>query len=330
MSLLKPSEKIGNTFQNPIPTRQLTEDFFTILRRQFTAQKGRTPGAELGPFNTDPKTYNVKPPEGLRVTWFGHSSILIEVDGVKILTDPVWHRASPVQFAGPKRFFKAPLPLSELPPLDIILISHDHYDHLDKLAVAQLKDRNCTWICPLGVKSILSDFGVQPEKIFELDWMQSTITANQVKITALPARHFSGRGVFNRNQTLWASFAIKGPEHSVYYGADSGPFLEGYKEIGQAFGPFHLALLEIGAYGDGWGNIHMGPENAVLAAKALNAEVLMPIHWGTFNLAQHPWKEPVERALKAAEAESVSLLLPEPGVPCYADAGICRWWERAK
>jgi L-ascorbate metabolism protein UlaG (beta-lactamase superfamily) len=241
---------------------------------------------------------------------------LIEIDGVRTLIDPVWDkRAAPTQWAGPKRFFPPPLALEDLPPIDAVIISHDHYDHLGAVTIqrlAQLENlRNTKWITPLDVVAILSTFGVQPSRCTELNWMDS-INVESLTITALPARHFSGRSLLNRFETLWASFVLAGPKHRVYYGADSGEW-NGFREIGEAFGPFDLTMLEIGASDPLWIDVHMGPEGAVRTFRALGSHGLfMPIHWGLFDLALHPWKQPIE---SVSAVPDLKLWSPTPGTP---------------
>ena len=206
-------------------------------------------------------------------------------------------RAAPTTWAGPKRFFPPTMRLEDLPPLDAVIISHDHYDHLGAWTVRGLarmeSQRRARWITPLGVGSLLRGFGVAKEQITELNWLDEA-RVGAVGIRALPARHFSGRSLFNRFETLWASFALTGPEHRVYYGADSGEWF-GFGEIGAAYGPFDLTMLEIGAFNALWADIHMGPEGAVRSFGAMGGGgLLMPIHWGLFDLALHPWLEPIE------------------------------------
>lgn len=290
---------------------------------------GRTPSQPPGPFHADLQIINHLPPDALRITWMGHSSTLIEIDGKRFLTDPLWYkRASPFPGIGPKRFFENPLPIDKLPVIDRILLSHDHYDHLDKDAILHLTStKKIPVICMLGVGKRLQKWGVSESLITELDWWQDTEIESDFLITALPARHFSGRSMIDRFTTLWGSFAIKGPIHNVYFGADSG-YYDGFKKIGQQLGPFDLTMLDTGAYNAEWATIHMGPENAVQAHLDLKGKLLMPIHWGTFNLAMHPWTEPVEKVIKAAEAKNVTLLLPAPGETRDVDEGAynSKWW----
>jgi L-ascorbate metabolism protein UlaG (beta-lactamase superfamily) len=276
----------------------------------------RSPKYPLGPFHTDHRIYETSPASGLRITWFGHSSSLVEIDGVRILIDPVWdERAAPTQWAGPKRFFPPPLALEDLPPIDAFLISHDHFDHLGAGTVHRLARmesfRQTRWITTLGVGAILSSMGVAPARTKELNWTEQ-VNVGSLTITTLPARHFSGRSLFNRFQTLWASFALIGPRHRVYYGADSGEWY-GFRNIGEAFDPFDLTMLEIGASDPMWIDIHMGPEGAVRSFRALGGHGLfMPIHWGLFDLALHPWQQPIE---SVRAVESLQLWSPTPGVP---------------
>ncbi len=289
---------------------------FKVGPRFFLGTAARSPRQPLGPFHTDVGVYATRPASGLRVTWFGHASSLVEIDGTRILIDPVWdERAAPTKWAGPKRFFAPPLSLERLPPIDAVLISHDHYDHLGAgtmQRLAQLETFRATrWITTAGVAAVLQRFGIDRTRCTELDWTESA-TVGPLTITALPARHFSGRSLFNRFETLWASFALVGPTHRVYYGADSGEW-HGFREIGEKFGPFDLTMLEVGAFDSLWAGIHMGPEGAVRTFHALGGHGLfMPIHWGLFDLALHPWKQPIENVMAV---EGLKLWSPSPGEP---------------
>jgi len=270
-----------------------------------------------------------RPPEtGLRVTWLGHSTLLIEIDGVRLLTDPVWgQRASPFAFAGPKRFHPPPAPLSALPALDAVIVSHDHYDHLDRSTIRALAATPAPFITSLGVGAHLEKWGVPATRITELDWWDVT-RVKDVTITAAPAQHFSGRGIKDRNTTLWSSFHLRGPTHSLFYGADTG-LTDEYIDIGRRFGPFDMVALEIGAYHPSWGDIHLGPDNALAAYGMLGSGAFLPIHWGTFNLAVHPWDEPIETVLPHASSLHVPLVTPrlgEPLEPSRANAPD-PWWR---
>ena len=329
MSYLQPSRKEGKKYLNPVPTFMgVKGGMMKTMWQMLTVKEERVPKKTLGPFSTNPEIYETAPASGLRITWMGHSSLLIEIDGKRVLTDPVWGRASFVSWAGPKRFFDAPIALKDLPSLDAIIISHDHYDHLDSSVICQFVASSVRFICPLGVAEVLSKMGISKNRITELDWMDSTTIGKDCTITAVPARHFSGRGVVNRNESLWASFVIKGHTHNIFHGADSG-WHPVFEEIGKAFGPFDLTTLEIGAYGEGWPDIHMGPDHATNAHLALNGKLMMPIHWGTFNLALHAWDEPVKRVQNYAREKGIDLVLPKPGEPTEINGTphISRWWE---
>jgi len=329
---------MGRRFLNPVPTE--IGGFSTMLKvlPLYFANKAETvPRRKLGPFATDVAVYAAAPESGLRVTWMGHSSLLVEIDGVRVLIDPVWdERASPVRWAGPKRFFAAPVRLEDLPPVDVVLVSHDHYDHLGKATIQRLAKlasmRGAQWVTSLGVgRSLLQAFGVDAARITELDWTQRVEVADgRLEITGLPARHFSGRGMFNRFETLWSSFVLKGAKHSVYFGADSG-WWEGFAEIGAVYGPFDLTMLEIGAYDALWSGIHLGPDGAAKAFAALGGTgLLMPIHWGLFDLALHAWRQPIERLLEVALERGIRLWAPEPGRPTEVVAGVevrSDWWR---
>lgn len=269
------------------------------------------------------------PPEtGLRVTRLGHSTLLIEIDGVRILTDPVWSsRVSPLAFAGPKRFHPPPVPLAALPPLDVVLVSHDHYDHFDRPTIRALARNGASFVTSLGVGTAMESWGVPPERITELDWWEHT-EVNGVTITAAPAQHFSGRGIKDRNSTLWSSMHLRGPRHSFFFGADSGLTPE-FKEIGHRLGSFDVVALEIGAYHPSWGDIHLGPEHALVARGMLGSGAVLPIHWGTFNLAIHPWDEPAETIVRLAPTSEVQVLMPRFGdaiEPSRVES-IDPWWR---
>ncbi|MET7684741.1 MBL fold metallo-hydrolase [Streptomyces sp. NPDC005423] len=260
-----------------------------------------------------------KPPAtGLRLTWMGHSSVLAEIDGHRVLFDPVWgDRCSPFPFAGPKRLHPAPLPLAALGPVDVVVISHDHYDHLDLPTIRALAGTDTVFAVPLGVGAHLEHWGVSPDRLRELDWHE-TAKVGGITLTATPARHFCGRGLRNTQHTLWASWVVAGDEHRIYHSGDTGYF-EGFKEIGAEHGPFDATMIQIGAYSDFWPDIHMTPEEGMRAHLDLQGGrphgVMMPIHWATFNLATHPWAEPGEGTLAAGHAAGAPLALPRPGEP---------------
>jgi L-ascorbate metabolism protein UlaG (beta-lactamase superfamily) len=330
---LQRSQRKGRIYVNPVPTTVGGPGMmFRVLAKMLANRKVRVPRHPLGPFRTGATVYAAPPVSGLRVTWFGHSSSLVEIDGVRLLIDPVWDRlASPLTWAGPVRFFPPTLALEELPGLDAVLISHDHYDHLGEATVRRLAQLQpeVRWVTSLRVGEDLQRFGVRADRITELDWTE-TVDVEGLKITSLPSRHFSGRSPFNRFETLWAAFALRGDKHNVYYGADSG-WWEGFAEIGAVHGPFDLTMLEVGAYNELWHQIHLGPDGAARAFRALGGSgLLMPIHWGLFNLALHGWQWPIERILEVAKAEGLKLWFPEPGLPTEVVSGVelrSDWWR---
>ncbi len=295
----------------------------------------RSPKRPPGPFRTDARIFEQTPASGLRITWMGHSSMLIEMDGLRMLIDPVWdQRASPFAWSGPKRFFPAPLALEDMPELDVVLVSHDHFDHLGKQTIGKLSQlapaHRAHWVTSLGVGKELTKFGVRRDAIQELDWTES-IAVKNVNFTALPARHFSGRSLLNRFETLWSSFVLRGSRHNVYFGADSG-YWKGFAEIGSAYGPFDVTMLEIGAFNELWKQIHMGPDGAAQAFAEMGAHgLLMPIHWGLFQLAPEGWRQPMEKMTAVAGQRGWKLWSPEPGVPTEVVAGSAHcseWWKR--
>ncbi|HLH02582.1 MAG TPA: MBL fold metallo-hydrolase [Bryobacteraceae bacterium] len=329
--LLAPARREGRRYLNPVPTRVGGLSLLFKVGPKFFLSGNRLPRTPLGPFHTDPAIYERAPRSGLRITWIGHATSLVEIDGTRILIDPVWEpRAAPTNWFGPKRFFRAPLRLADLPKLDAVILSHDHYDHFGTETVRTLAGlsatRDAQWIMPLGVGKLARRLGVPAARCRELNWMDD-VRAGSIRITAVPARHFSGRGLFDRFHTLWASFAIAGPEHRLYYGADTGEW-EGFGEIGARFGPFDLAMLGIGAADGLWADIHTDAEGAVRSFRALGSRgLLMPIHWGLFDLAFHHWRQPIEALWKMA---GVRLWSPTPGVPSEVTAGEelrSEWWR---
>ena len=262
--------------------------------------------------------------------------MLFEFNNIRILTEPMFgERASPVGFAGPRRFQPAPITVADLPPLDAVLISHDHYDHLDQPTILQLAKKPeiaPRFITSLGVGSHLEAWGIAPDRITELDWWEQTAVANSndtLTLTATPAQHFSGRGL-TRDQTLWSSFVLKNEHHSMFFGADSGLTPE-YADIARRLGPFDLSMLEIGAFHPAWANIHLGPQGALDAMKLIGGGRLLPIHWATFDLGLHPWDEPAEDLLKfAAQHPETQLIMPLPGQPIEPTALTTLntpWWR---
>ena len=270
------------------------------------------------------------PHSGLRATWLGHSTVLIEIGGVRVLTDPVWGpRASPLSLAGPKRFQPVPVTLREMPPVDAVIVSHDHYDHLDYPTIRALANTDIPFVTSLGVGAHLEGWGVRPERITELDWWEShELPRGGVRITAAPSQHFSGRSFGARNPTLWSSFVIRSDRHGVFFSGDTGLTTE-YEDIRARLGPFDLVLLEVGAFHPAWGDIHLGPENA-LRAHAMLGGAFLPVHWGTFSLSTHAWDQPAEVLVELGSKAATRLVMPKLGQaiePTLADGRIDPWWR---
>ncbi len=275
-------------------------------------------------------TWTRPPGSGLRATWLGHSTVLIEIDGWRVLTDPVWGpRASPSRFIGPKRFQPVPIAIRELPPLDAVIVSHDHYDHLDFTTMRQMRKATGPIVTSLGVGAHLESFGIAPERIVELDWWEShRIPGTGLTLHAAPSQHFSGRGLKDGNRTLWSSFVIESPRHRVFFSGDTGPTAE-HGEIRARLGPFDLVMIEVGAFHPAWGNIHLGPQNALAAHALLGGGPMLPVHWGTFNLALHPWDEPAETLVRLAPKTGARLVMPRLGEPVEPshERAIEPWWR---
>jgi L-ascorbate metabolism protein UlaG (beta-lactamase superfamily) len=268
---------------------------------------------------------------GLRATWLGHSTVLIEIDGFRVLTDPVWGpRASPSRLAGPKRFQPVPVSLRALPPIDVVIVSHDHYDHLDYPTIRELAKRGVPFVTSLGVGAHLEAWGVDPQRITELDWWEShSVPDTGLAITAAPSQHFSGRGLKDRNATLWSSFVIRSQKHAVFFSGDTGLTTE-YAIIRERLGPFDLVMLEVGAFHPAWGDIHLGPQNALKALTLLGGGPFLPVHWGTFSLAMHAWDQPAELLLELGAKSGTQLIMPrlgEPVEPAHA-AHVEPWWRQ--
>jgi len=290
----------------------------------------RTPPGPLP--STSPLLHWSRPPEtGLRATWLGHSTVLLEIDGLRVLTDPVWgERASPVTFAGPKRFQPVPVPIAALPKLDAVVISHDHFDHLDYPTILELAKLDVPLVTSLGVGAHLEAWGVPAERITELEWWDRADLAGGLTVTAAPSQHFSGRALHGRNLTLWSSLVVRGPRHAVFFSGDTGLTPE-YAEIRERLGPFDLVMLEVGAFHPAWGDIHLGPENALQALALLGGGSFLPVHWGTFNLAIHAWDEPAETLLELAPAHGAHLVMPRLGEPVEPSRAVrvTPWWRAA-
>ena len=265
-----------------------------------------------------------------RLTWFGHSAFLLEMDGKVILLDPMFGKSpSPHPWLGTSRYSKElPIAIEKLPPIDAVIISHDHYDHLDYGSIVKLKEKVGEFYMPMGVGNHLRRWGVAEEKIHELNWWDQ-VNFEGIELVSCPSRHFSGRGLFDRGSTLWCSWALLGAQDTIYFSGDSG-YDNHFKEIGDKYGPFDLALMECGQYNEEWKYIHMMPEESVQGALDLNAKMAMPIHWAAFTLALHDWTDPVERFTSKAQELNLTTTTPRIGQPLVLDAPEIpteSWWE---
>lgn len=313
----------GARFANPQPERMQPT---AAIARWIRGAPDREPAGAV-PIRTLRAADFGAPSVAPSVVWLGHSTALVELSGVRILVDPVWsERCAPSQTFGPRRFHAPPLALEALPPLDAVLLTHDHYDHLDRATVRAIAARVPRWLCPLGVGGHLERWGVAAGRVAEADWWEA-LSLGDVELVCTPARHFSGRGPFDRNRTLWSGWALRAPAGRIWLSGDGG-MQRAFADIGERLGPFDLSLVEVGAYDRAWADIHLGPEQALQAHVAARGGVLVPVHWGTFNLALHPWTEPVERVLAAAAPLGVPVAAPRPGGRVTAGDldPLERWW----
>lgn len=311
----------GKQFVNLEPTTLMRASYWDTSKHWLFGKEMRSPTCPL-PIVTDGAARLQRAPEtGLRVTWLGHSTTLIEIDGAVILTDPNWsERSSPSTWVGPKRFHPPPIAMGDLPKLDAVVISHEHFDHCDMSTIRELAKKPVLFFVPLGVAAHLELWGVPRGQIVESDWWESMkLTAGAgsgVEITSTPSRHFNGRGLPWRPGSFWTSWTIVGPKHRVFFSGDTGLSELGLKEIREKKGPFDLGMYEIGQHSPDWGDIHLGPAGALDAHALLGAKHLLPIHWATFELAYHDWSEPAETLVTLASSKpDVSVLTPRLGEP---------------
>jgi L-ascorbate metabolism protein UlaG (beta-lactamase superfamily) len=325
--LKKSAQYRDNKFVNYKPAQQWgISDIVPMAWDFFVTGNDRTPDVDLPVKRVDfGKIKNSKPDE-LKVTWVGHSSLIINLDGLLILTDPVFENRTTMM--GPSRYSgDVPLDIEEIPNIDLVLISHNHYDHLDAYTIERIYPNVKQFVTPLMVGAELEDIGVPREKIIELDWWDEITLFENLLVVLTPAQHFSGRGMFDRDETLWGSFVLAGPKRKIYYSGDSGYF-EGFKDIGEKYGPFDITMMECGAYNKRWHFVHMMPEETAQAHLDLKGKILQPIHWGTFNLALHSWHDPIVRVSKAADSLGIKLLTPIVGETLTIDKNLRteRWW----
>lgn len=260
---------------------------------------------------------------------FGHSTLLFKLENEFVLTDPVFSkRASPFSFMGPKRFHDSPISIEELPFINSVIISHDHYDHLDKKSIKKLKNKVGIFYTTLEVGRHLIKFGIPRRKIVELDWWENK-KSGSLDFVCTPSQHFSGRTLFDRDKTLWSSWVIKAPKGKFYFGADGGYF-EGFKEISSKHGPFDMTFLEVGAYNEKWRDIHMMPQDSIQAHKDLKGKVMFPIHNGTFDLSLHAWFEPFDKISALAQEHDIEIRFPKMGEPIslIKYTPTINWWKQ--
>ncbi|MGU3472856.1 MBL fold metallo-hydrolase [Paenibacillus sp. D51F] len=318
--------RFNNIIETPMAANPAT--MLAVAKEFLKGGNNRRPAAALSVDRVDPGEFTSS--EETSIIWFGHSTFLLRIEGHTILVDPMLGRApSPFPIFGGKRFSgQPPLDAEQLPPLDAVLITHDHYDHLDYGTVKRIKDKVGRFFVPLGVRAHLIRWGVAPDKIEELGWWDAA-DLGELQLACTPARHFSGRRGVDSNATLWCSWVLKGRHTSVFCSGDSG-YGPHFKEIGERHGPFDVALMECGQYDASWEAIHMMPEQTVQAHLDVQANLLIPIHWGAFTLALHQWTDPIERVVAAARQEGVAIATPRLGQPVVVGAPeemTSAWWK---
>lgn len=328
-SRIKSSVNYKNgSFQNQSPTEvmRVGASYFEMIKNFLNKPKDTEPAESIKTIKTDLKNFNPTEPA---IIWFGHSSYILFIDGKKILVDPVFTGASPVPFFGQPFIYTENYHPEDFPELDLIIITHDHYDHLDYKSITKFIPKTKHFLTPLGVDAHLIKWGANASNITSLDWYES-IEIENISYTATPARHFSGRK-FKRGNTLWSSYVLKTDSLSIYLGGDSG-WDKHFQEIGKNYGPFDLAILECGQYGDDWPNIHMFPNEVLKASEELNSKKLLPVHWGKFSLALHSWTASIDGLLEIAEENNPEIFTPQIGEPLYINQEnkTSTWWKNIK
>ncbi len=316
-------------FQNVEETVIMKKMDYSTFPDYFTSRGNKIPDWSIPVKKIDPNYFDNQQDSLTKVTWFGHSALLLEIDGRKIFLDPMLGNVpAPHPLLGSKRFNNTlPLAIDLLPQLDAVLISHDHYDHLDYESIIKIKGKVNQFYVPLGIGAHLTSWGVEKDKIIELDWWDKA-SFEGLTLVSTPARHFSGRGLFDRYSTLWCSWVIQGKDDNIFFGGDSG-YDPTFKKIGNIYGPFDFTMLDCGQYDEQWPEIHMMPEEVVQANIDLKGKLLMPIHWGSFKIALHSWTEPIERLLKKAREVNVNVTTPKIGEPIIISEQepSSNWWE---
>ncbi|MDF2921374.1 MAG: hypothetical protein K0R57_288 [Paenibacillaceae bacterium] len=317
-------------FLNLIPTVMNTSlrGMLSVAAELARGGQNRRPRRALSTLELNPA--DLQNTAHTKVIWFGHSSLLLQLNGRTLLLDPMYGPApSPFPFIGGKRYSRTPpVDVDSLPDVDAVILSHDHYDHLDYGSIRRLNRKVSRFFVPLGVGAHLERWGVPREKITEADWWDELEFAG-LKLACTPSRHFSGRSLTDRNATLWCSWVIDGGSEKIYFSGDSG-YGPHFRQIGERYGPFDLTLMECGQYNEQWAAIHMMPEETVQAHLDVGGKVLLPIHWGAFTLSVHAWTEPIERAVAAAQKNNVTVATPRIGEPVILGKGSypgAPWWQ---
>jgi len=317
-------------FVNPIDAPMMApgSTWKNIKKQFFTSRVDPKLKGEIPLTVIDPANWKDMDADNLSFAWLGHSSILIALDGKTILVDPVLEkRASPFSWIGPKRFHPPPVAAGALPAIDVVLITHDHYDHLEESTMKHPAGKTAIFLVPLGIGELLENWGIAAERVVELDWWEQHIVG-PLTLTATPGIHYARRGLFDGDERLWCSWSVQGNNRKLFVSGDSG-YYDGFKTVGEKLGPFDITFLKIGSYDDMWKQIHMLPEEAVQQHRDLNGGVLVPLHWATFDLALHPWYEPIERALAAADKSNVHVITPLIGERVDIDRlpEANTWWR---
>jgi len=299
-----------------------------LMQQSLFSGVEKVPNRKLPQMQRDKRDFVGVPDDSFRMTWFGHSAYLLEIDGKKILLDPMLGPAASPVFFAVKRFNQTlPLSAEDLPELDAVIFTHDHYDHLDYSTILKIKDKVSHFYTPLGVGDHLIKWGVSPERITQLDWWQDARIAH-LTLVCTPTQHFSGRTFADRDRTLWSSWVLQSKDKNLFFNGDSGYF-RGFKEIGDRFGPFDVCYMECGQYHYMWKENHMVPEETAQAFLDLQGKQLIPVHWGSFTLAPHDWYDPIERLTKICDSSGIHLVTPKIGETIdFNDRMVSvAWWK---
>ena len=319
----------GNFINQPPRAEDSPFKFFSILYRRFTQEREASRPETPIPVRPITRAQLERLPDNdVHVVKLGHSGLLIKAHEEYWLIDPIFsQRASPFSFMGPERFHPSPIAIEELPSVSRILLTHNHYDHLDEETIRQLDNDNLQYTVPLGVKAELISWGVDPGRVSELGWWDAKAVKNG-EVVLVPAQHFSGRGLSDRNKSLWGAWVIRLNDKRLFVSGDSGYF-DGFKKIGRRYGPFDMAFIENGAYASYWPDVHMTPAQTIQATLDINASYLVPVHNSTFDLAFHPWFEPLEKISAEASNANVKLLTPRFGeiINVQQPATFDTWWR---